>query len=235
MTNEEAIKWFENRYNNSPMPGAKIAFRMAIEALKAQDLVNDSQCLVNDLVKRDSSDLHSACTEVVQSGKDINVLGKDTVSRQAAIDDVKKSIEHLRDMGKGRIKGFDAMLIDIKAILEQLPSAEKRTEEHTETNACDLPNLQPTCNQFATDTVSRQAAISAVNTALFPKINTAKDAEKALMALPSAEPERTGHWIHDGSQWKERWICDKCGFKLFGVRTDFCGGCGAHMMEVGHD
>ena len=39
------------------------------------------------------------------------------------------------------------------------------------------------------DTISRQAAIRAVNTALFPKINTAKDAEKALRDLPSAQPE----------------------------------------------
>ena len=39
------------------------------------------------------------------------------------------------------------------------------------------------------DLISRQAAIDAVNTALFPKINTAKDAEKALRALPSAQPE----------------------------------------------
>ena len=43
------------------------------------------------------------------------------------------------------------------------------------------------------DTIDRQAAIDAVNTALFPKINTAKDAEKALRALPSAQPER--RWI----------------------------------------
>lgn len=48
-------------------------------------------------------------------------------------------------------------------------------------------NLQPLCNQVATDLISRQAAISAVNTALFPKINTAKDAEKALLNLPSAQ------------------------------------------------
>ena len=33
------------------------------------------------------------------------------------------------------------------------------------------------------DLISRQEAISAVNTALFPKINTAKDAEKALKAF----------------------------------------------------
>ena len=38
------------------------------------------------------------------------------------------------------------------------------------------------------DLISRQAAIDAVNTALFPKINTAKDAEKALRNLPSAQP-----------------------------------------------
>jgi hypothetical protein len=40
------------------------------------------------------------------------------------------------------------------------------------------------------DLISRQAAIDAVNTALFPKINTAKDAEKVLRNLPSAQPER---------------------------------------------
>ena len=37
--------------------------------------------------------------------------------------------------------------------------------------------------------ISLKAAIDAVNTALFPKINTAKDAEKALRNLPSAQPE----------------------------------------------
>lgn len=39
------------------------------------------------------------------------------------------------------------------------------------------------------DLINRRAAISAVNTALFPKINTAKDAEKALLNLPAAQPE----------------------------------------------
>jgi len=58
------------------------------------------------------------------------------------------------------------------------------------------------------DCISRQAAIRAVNTALFPKINTAKDAEKALRDLPPAQPERTcvncgrtannGGWYADG-------------------------------------
>lgn len=39
------------------------------------------------------------------------------------------------------------------------------------------------------DLISRQEAIYAVNTALFPKINTAKDAEKALRNLPPEQPE----------------------------------------------
>ena len=39
------------------------------------------------------------------------------------------------------------------------------------------------------DLISRQAAIDAVNTALFPKINTAKDAEKALREVPSVQSE----------------------------------------------
>ena len=58
------------------------------------------------------------------------------------------------------------------------------------------------------DLIRRQAAIDAVNTALFPMINTAKDAEKALRDLPSAQPEHTcvncgrtannGGWYADG-------------------------------------
>jgi hypothetical protein len=43
---------------------------------------------------------------------------------------------------------------------------------------------------FMDDLISRQEAIYAVNTALFPKINTAKDAEKALRNLPSAQPKK---------------------------------------------
>lgn len=57
------------------------------------------------------------------------------------------------------------------------------------------------------DLIDRQAAIDAVNTALFPKINTAKDAEKALKALPSAQPED----------------CDTCKYGHFGDRKcDYC-------------
>ena len=56
------------------------------------------------------------------------------------------------------------------------------------------------------DLISRQAAIGAVNTALFPKINTAKDAEKALRGLPSAEPEIIR--CKDCRWWERESICE---------------------------
>ena len=91
----------------------------------------------------------------------------DTISRQAAIDAADAVWSVTGD--KNVAKVWDQ--------IKDLPSAqpEKRTEKRTETHACDL--------------IDRHAAIDAVNTALFPKINTAKDAEKALRALPSAQPD----------------------------------------------
>ena len=91
------------------------------------------------------------------------------------------------------------------------------------------------------DLISRQEAIYAVNTALFPKINTAKDAEKALRNLPSAQPERIkGHWIDavipNDSGGLPVIVCDKCNtfFPLqFGAGHNFCPNCGADMREGG--
>lgn len=49
-------------------------------------------------------------------------------------------------------------------------------------------------------------------------------AEKALKQEPKA-----GHWSHDGSHWKNRWICSECGYKLFDEQTGYCPNCGAKM------
>lgn len=40
---------------------------------------------------------------------------------------------------------------------------------------------------------------------------------------------KTGHWSHDGSHWKNRFICSECGYKLFDEPTNFCPNCGAKM------
>lgn len=94
------------------------------------------------------------------------------------------------------------------------------------------------------DLISRQAAINAVNTALFPKINTAKDAEKALMQIQSKQPERKkGRWIirdNPGTGWY-RVTCSECGedvtstipmigfFPNAKPLWDYCPWCGAKM------
>ena len=115
-----------------------------------------------------------------------------------------------------RLIDADALIDRIKNPYEQAQVArwvneqptiepEKRTEERTETHACDL--------------IDREAAIRAVNTALFPKINTAKDAEKALRDLPSAQPEI----IH----------CKEC---KYGVQDEgkrwYCRGLGCQVGEA---
>ncbi len=57
------------------------------------------------------------------------------------------------------------------------------------TNA-DALNLQPTCNQLATDCIDRQAAIDAVESMLRRKFGIGGDlAEITLAGLPSAQPE----------------------------------------------
>ena len=98
------------------------------------------------------------------------------------------------------------------------------------------------------DLIDRQAAINAVNTALFPKINTAKDAVKALRDLPAAEPERKkGKWIPHREKSREYigtvlvsveydyWLCDACGYRVENGQPmyNFCPYCGADMRTEG--
>ena len=40
---------------------------------------------------------------------------------------------------------------------------------------------------------------------------------------------KTGHWTHDGSHWKNRFICSECNYKLFDEPTNYCPNCGARM------
>ncbi|WP_034452479.1 zinc ribbon domain-containing protein [Butyrivibrio sp. AE2032] len=54
-----------------------------------------------------------------------------------------------------------------------------------------------------------------------------------IRALPSVtlQEPKTGHWSHDGSHWKNRFICSECGYKLFDEPTNYCPNCGAKMVE----
>lgn len=49
----------------------------------------------------------------------------------------------------------------------------------------------------------------------------------AKMESEEQEP-KTGHWSHDGSQWKNRWICSKCGTSCL-MNRQGCPNCGSRM------
>ena len=50
-----------------------------------------------------------------------------------------------------------------------------------------------------------------------------------MMIKGIVQEPKTGHWTHDGSHWKNRFICSECGYKLFEEQTNYCPNCGARM------
>ena len=76
-----------------------------------------------------------------------------------------------------------------------------------------------TYNNFVRNEYSR-ADVIAIHTAL-------------INGIPPATPQepKTGHWSHDGSHWKNRFICSECGYKLFDEPTNYCPNCGARMVK----
>ena len=114
-------------------------------------------------------------------------------------------------------------------LIKELPP-EKRTEERTETHACDC--------------ISRQAAIDALSHMMDTDgfrdgwAVSRANVDCMLRYLPSVEPERkTGKWIIKIEDWN-RWTCSECGFS---TRTDihvtlgydYCPKCGAPMEVDG--
>lgn len=56
------------------------------------------------------------------------------------------------------------------------------------------------------------------------------DAVQLLRELPSVNPQpKTGHWAHDGSYWKYRFICSECNYRLLDKPTNYCPNCGCKM------
>ena len=94
---------------------------------------------------------------------------------------------------------------------------------------------------MATEYISREAALS------MPWANGQYDHEHAnehficgletykewLEQIPAADvkPVVRGKWKHDGSDWKNRFICDQCGYKWFfeAEEAHFCSNCGCAM------
>lgn len=108
-------------------------------------------------------------------------------------------------------------------------------------------DLQPTCNQLATDCISRQAAIEAFTDALNDVgALDAEDINTVLQMLPPAQPERMrGRWIYGEDNLgtgRDGWFCSECGhFEKWDYSSDmksaelnlpnYCPNCGADMSN----
>ena len=93
------------------------------------------------------------------------------------------------------------------------------------------------------DTISRQAAIDAIERLILPQVKGETEAEEInrvawrcaincaeemIVHLPSAE--RRGRWIFGGEEGWPKWTCSVCGGDGRGDYT-ICPWCGARMVE----
>lgn len=95
------------------------------------------------------------------------------------------------------------------------------------------PNLQPTCNQLATDCISRQAAIDAC---LNGWNKDYKEIVEEIRTLPPVTPKpKMGRWIDEGfyaeGHSEHAYRCSECDEHYIGYVGEFkhCPNCGTKM------
>lgn len=147
---------------------------------------------------------------------------------------LEEAIKHAEEKAKygGQCGEDHAQLAEWLKELKERRAAEleKRTEERTETHACDC--------------ISRQAAIDTLTSGVILVTNNNVDAVKKVMELfidkiknlPPAEPERkTGKWLPDNRPGGGFWVCSCCKFPseafAANVLYKFCPNCGARMEK----
>lgn len=176
-----------------------------------EKVVKDSQGLVKDLVN-------------------------DCISRQAAIDAVKKNTFRLTFAEEQNCEGHlawsaNAVYSDvIEGALLELPStqSEKRTEERTEKHACDCISRQAAIEALEKIDCSDGVGISSL------KCDAVDDAVTAIKVLPSAQPERKqGKWIEANTHTYGIYECTACKAWTYIPHEprnySFCPRCGADM------
>lgn len=164
----------------------------------------------------------------------MNNINNDLISRQQAIDAVKKNTFKLKFVEEQNCESRLAW--STKAVYSEL----------IEEALLDLPSVQP--DTASGDCISRQAALN-----LFPDDNLYWDTNEGYFAphyartllrnLPSTQPEhKVGKWIQDKS-WSEGagmgesygyyWKCNQCNNIVKGdwsqCGDNFCSKCGADM------
>lgn len=158
---------------------------------------------------------------------------------------VKEAIENLKAILEEATETEDAVSYVTSVDAESLNLAISALEKQIPQKA--QKDLQPTCNNLATDTISRQAAIDALKGlptwwadeggyyggAQPPMVALLEpeDAVSAIENLPSVQPERKkGEWIDDT-------FCSECGWThevesgfIGSVKQfSFCPNCGTDM------
>ena len=76
--------------------------------------------------------------------------------------------------------------------------------------------------------ISRQAVLGAIDAYKYLDGNDAIYRLKQWLNEQECVQPKMGRWIHDGSHWKNRWICSECGYKLIDVQTNYCPECGSY-------
>ena len=62
-----------------------------------------------------------------------------------------------------------------------------------------------------------------------PKHRVIRYLRKIYSMLDELDDRPKAKWKHDDSQWKNRFICSKCGHKIFEEQQPYCSNCGARM------
>jgi hypothetical protein len=107
--------------------------------------------------------------------------------------------------------------------------------EYTTERIKALPSLQPTCNQLATDVISRQAAIDALKDAENHAFNSFYQglikAHKIIADLPSVQPETAKRIVGKSKDGMTLWYqCDMCNEPV-DAQDNFCRGCGRRLTD----
>ena len=153
----------------------------------------------------------------------------------------------LPERGMWKIDGDVGKNAVCETVAEAIEMVKNMETVMPETNSSEFPNsstLQPTCNQLATDCISRQAAIDAIAERMEMVTDPYGYGEKfweglciakSIVAdISSAQPERKmGHWIRAAGMNE---CCSACN-KYFPLSSftgrpfdiNYCPNCGADM------
>ena len=141
-----------------------------------------------------------ACSEYQPKSSESKRDSSDTISRQGAIDALTDDLSYYGS-GDERAFGMSRAI----GIIEKLPPAEK-----TQLSEESTTNLQPTCNQLATDCISRQAAIDAIEITPFDDYGDYMRVRELIEQLPSAQPQLEDCPIYGGMCGYPSNLCYEC-------------------------